>query len=1411
MSTSTWRHMLCTLAVLVIGLGLVNAAAPAVADDEGAAPETDASASPHSLVSPNPIASDQGAPAPNAPDAVCVSTVLPNNGGTSGNGRAPLANFRGIKSVYLITPAEMTAAGFPSGGSPSAIGWHYSTAPGVAATGTLIVYLQNTSDTVYSKGTSFSAAIVGMTTIHNSAATTLPNTTTPFDITLSGGSPFTYTGGGLYVAFEWRYAVGTLGTGVVSCNTALASPAIETAQTTGVPPAGDAMSASAFRPETRLTATINNDVSVDYVISYGSLAEPLVGPQTVQAVVTNHGNASTNVPVTLNITGAETFTNIQTVASLAACGGQTTVSFAPFTPSAIGSDTVTVSVPNDDANGNNSKNRPLDETYNLYSYKHPGTTATGGVGLTGATGDFVAKFKTTGAAKVQDVKLEFPLAPQAGQIYRVAIYPESAPGSGTPGLAPIYEDAADRTVVASGPVTITLPSPVPVGPGTFFVGVEQTGTVNAGVGFDTEVPIRSGSFFFTTPHPPASWTDFSPGNNFKLNIGIDLVQCSVAADCNDNNACTDDACTSQLCTHVNNNSTSCDGNPCSDPDQCVNGTCVPGPNPCNDNNACTTDLCGQGGGCSYVPVDCNDNNPCTDDFCIPATGCGHSNNTAACTDNNPCTIGDACSGGVCVPGSGALPAVVQFCSSAAITINDSASPPTLATPYPATITVSGLNSYLCSATVNLNGFSHTFPSDTDVLLDHQPGPTAIIMSDCGDGTPVSNVNLTLSDAAATPIPATIVSGTYKPTNLTDTFGGDAWPAPAPAAGPGSALSTFTGRNPNGPWNLFVVDDFNGDSGSFAGGWCVNIVAVCTADADCNDNNVCTTDACVNNSCTHTNNTNTCDDNNACTANDTCANGVCVGGPPPPCDDNNACTANQCNPTTGLCENPPIVCNDNNSCTDDTCNPSTGCVYTPNDNNTCSDNSLCTSPDVCQNGVCVGQNPVVCAPDANPCTTEACNPATGLCESNNNTNACDDGDACTLGDVCGTAFAENWDGETAPNLPATWTSTVNGADETLWTTVNTTSDTAPNSAFGVDGIGPTAGDELLISPVFNVMSATAKVTFRNRWSFENSGGTTFYDGGVLEISINGGPFTDIITAGGSFSSGGYNTGTGSISSGFSNPLAGRSAWAAVSAGYPSYLTTVVNLPAAAAGQPVQLQWRIGTDTSVGAPGQNIDSIVLTDVNTCLPGAGTPNCADTNPCTDDYCDPSLGCQHANNTASCDDANACTVLDTCSNGSCAGTVITCNDSNPCTDDSCSPGTGCVFAPNTVPCDDGNACTAGDTCGGGSCQPGTPVGPSAETTNLRVQSDKQTYIWDPQPNSPRYDVVRGLIGALPVGPGGGDEVCFDDLAAAVITDGTLPAVGAGFWYLSRGENNCAAPGTFGTQGVHGAPGAPRVTTTCP
>jgi hypothetical protein len=120
-----------------------------------------------------------------------------------------------------------------------------------------------------------------------------------------------------------------------------------------------------------------------------------------------------------------------------------------------------------------------------------------------------------------------------------------------------------------------------------------------------------------------------------------------------------------------------------------------------------------------------------------------------------------------------------------------------------------------------------------------------------------------------------------------------------------------------------------------------------------------------------------------------------------------------------------------------------------------------------------------------------------------------------------------------------------------------------------------------------------MTFRNAFNLEAAtSGTTGFDGMVLEISINGGPYADIITAGGSWVTGGYNR---TISASFSSPIAGRDAWSGLSGGAntaPAYITTTVNLPAAANGQLVRMKWRVATDSSVvatGTPGGWVDTI------------------------------------------------------------------------------------------------------------------------------------------------------------------------------------------------------------------------------
>ena len=173
------------------------------------------------------------------------------------------------------------------------------------------------------------------------------------------------------------------------------------------------------------------------------------------------------------------------------------------------------------------------------------------------------------------------------------------------------------------------------------------------------------------------------------------------------------------------------------------------------------------------------------------------------------------------------------------------------------------------------------------------------------------------------------------------------------------------------------------------------------------------------------------------------------------------------------------------------------------------------------------------------------------------------------------FSENFDGVAAPTLPGGWTASILGGG-TAWETSTTQADTPSNSVFAPDSGFIT--DNSLVSPSIFINSTNAQLSFRQSYNVENG-----YDGGVLEISINGGAFTDWLIAGGTFVSNGYNQ---TISQFYGNPLAGRPAWSGDSGGF---ISTTADLPAQAAGQNIQLRWRFGSDNSYGIDGWYVDSI------------------------------------------------------------------------------------------------------------------------------------------------------------------------------------------------------------------------------
>lgn len=153
----------------------------------------------------------------------------------------------------------------------------------------------------------------------------------------------------------------------------------------------------------------------------------------------------------------------------------------------------------------------------------------------------------------------------------------------------------------------------------------------------------------------------------------------------------------------------------------------------------------------------------------------------------------------------------------------------------------------------------------------------------------------------------------------------------------------------------------------------------------------------------------CDDGDACTAGDLCVEGDCLGVVYQ-CDDGLDCTMDSCDGMGG-CEAAliPGFCLIDGACVPDGSrapqNPCLSCDvgadprrWTPN-HLSCEDGNPCTTGEVCLGGTCQATASRNCN-DENLCTDDWCDPGVpGGCVNQPNIHPCDDGNPCTVGDLC----------------------------------------------------------------------------------------------------------------------------------------------------------------------------------------------------------------------------------------------------------------------------------------------------------------------------------------------------------------------------------------------------------------------------
>ncbi len=206
----------------------------------------------------------------------------------------------------------------------------------------------------------------------------------------------------------------------------------------------------------------------------------------------------------------------------------------------------------------------------------------------------------------------------------------------------VYELASPTTPGPWDPGFTTL-IPNADGPGTYFIACGNFGTVAPGPGGDiiiAKVRFRreaAGGNIVTVSTIPGF--DTITGASLPTVIydseiipNTVLGICTVDADCDDSNPCTDDSCNAGACEYTDNTGPCDDGLYCSENDQCSGGICSPGtPRDCaSAADQCNDGVCDEGA-----------------DQCVPqpiVDGTG-------CDDGLYCTLTDECQGGLCV-GSG---------------------------------------------------------------------------------------------------------------------------------------------------------------------------------------------------------------------------------------------------------------------------------------------------------------------------------------------------------------------------------------------------------------------------------------------------------------------------------------------------------------------------------------------------------------------------------------------------------------------------------------------------------------------------------------------------------------------------------------------------------------------------------------
>ncbi len=793
---------------------------------------------------------------------------------------------------------------------------------------------------------------------------------------------------------------------------------------------------------------------------------------------------------------------------------------------------------------------------------------------------------------------------------------------------------------------------------------------------------------------------FCTGDKCLANAQCDgLGTCKgIALNCDDQNACTTDSCDSTVgCKHVSvaDGATCDDGSKCTPVDSCKAGKCVGNENTCacannsqcaglDDGNLCNGILTCQNSLCqpdATTVITCAKlSNTCQDNVCTPATGACNpvaKTDSTSCDDANACTLGDVCLSGACTSTTAANcddgnPCTTDFCDTA----------------------------FGCGHAPLASGGQCNDGNDCTINDSCKTGSCVGTALNCDDSNQCTTDTCAKKGGCAHTVDDTLT--------CTD---GDPCTAPDHCK---NAICVSTPLNCD-DGNPCTIDACDGNGG------CKNVIV---NGKDCDDGNACTVqDTCVNNACVGK--AVTCDDGNACT-NDTCKNGTCVftTAAGAPCTDSNDCTGPDACTGAGVCAGPVIDCSTGTVCkTNLTCSPVTGCITVQNDNALCDDGDFCTSGnmpgtlgDKCSGGGCSG--PTISCDDKNICTNDACDAKKGCLITQ---NTCDDANSCTV-DSCDPTLGcqhQTVDGGFCDDGNAcTDKTTCNAGTCTGGTPVNCDdkNDCTADSCDTTAGCSHTSLPDASTCTDGNVCTADGCVAGVCVGVALNCD-----DGNACTVdscnAISGCVHTDAAEGASCDDGEACTTGTvcqsGKCGGGNQDNCGEKCATDAACAWHD------------ADGNACNGTWRCKASPAFA-------------YTICTPDPTIVTCDSTSdgPCLHNTCNPADGTcamTQSINGATCEDGKACTINDTCYNGTCtaglvndcASTKDACNSATCLEDLSQLKGFKCVALPldPTVSCDaDTNGCTANDHCSAGKCVAGSAVNCTGIAGACQVGSCKST-----------------------------------------------------------------------------------------